>query len=242
MDLIFVSGASSGIGAALTAHLSSMPDLVVATFSRSDVEGVHHLSTDLSDPGEWPAVAGWMESVVDDVRPDGLFFFHCAATLNPIGFVGEVDPDAYASNVVLNSASPQVLGERFIALAKHHSVPAVMVQISSGAATKPYSGWSSYCAAKAAVDHWTRTVGEELDERGEPITIISVAPGVVETPMQAEIRGMHESHFPKVQRFRDLKSEGILRSPEEVARDLWALATRQDLANGTVLDLRDHNQ
>jgi benzil reductase ((S)-benzoin forming) len=239
MDLIFVSGASSGIGAALTAHLSPMPEVTVATFSRSDVDSAHHLGADLSKPAEWSRVAGWMDSVVGRVRPGALWFFHCAATLNPIGFAGEVDGDAYAANVVLNSASPQVLGDRFIALAKRLGVSAVMVQISSGAATKPYPGWSSYCAAKAAVDHWTRTVGKELENRGLPITVVSVAPGVVETPMQAEIRGMHESDFPNVQRFRDLESEGILRLPEEVARDLWALATRGDLTNGAVLDLRD---
>ncbi len=242
MDLIFVSGASSGIGAALTTHVSSMPDVAVATFSRSDVDSEHHLSVDLAHPGEWASVGNWMASVADRVRPDALWFFHCAATLNPIGFAGEVDADAYAANVVLNSASPQVLGERFIALAKRLGVRAVLVQISSGAATKPYPGWSSYCAAKAAVDHWTRTVGVELENRGQPITVVSVAPGVVETPMQAEIRGMHESDFPNVQRFRDLESEGILRSPEEAARDLWALATRDDLGNGAVLDLRDQSQ
>ena len=242
MDLIFVSGASSGIGAALTAHLSPMPNVAVATFSRSELDSEHHLSVDLSDPGEWASVGDWMTSVADQVQPNALWFFHCAATLNPIGFAGEVDAEAYAANVVLNSASPQVLGDRFIALAKRLAVRAVMVQISSGAATKPYPGWSSYCAAKAAVDHWTRTVGKELEERGDPITAISVAPGVVETPMQAEIRGMHESDFPNVQRFRDLESEGILRSPSDVARDLWALATRDDLENGAVLDLRDQSQ
>jgi benzil reductase ((S)-benzoin forming) len=238
MDLAFVSGASSGIGAALTAHVSSMPGVAVATFSRSDLDSVHHLSVDLSNPSEWSGVAAWMETVVDRVRPNALWFFHCAATLNPIGFAGEVDPDAYAANVVLNSASPQVLGGSFVAVAKRLGVPAVLVQISSGAATKPYPGWSSYCAAKAAVDHWTRTVGKELDRRGEPITVISVAPGVVETPVQAEIRGMHESDFPDVQRFRDLESEGILRSPGQVAGELWDLARRPDLENGAVLDLR----
>ena len=138
MDLVFVSGASSGIGAALAAHLSNEPDVKVATLSRSDVDSEHHLSVDLSDPGEWPSVAEWMASVVDGVGPRAIWFFHCAATLNPIGFVGEVDPGAYASNVVLNSAAPQVLGDRFVAIAKLVGVPAVMVQISSGAATKPY--------------------------------------------------------------------------------------------------------
>ena len=227
MDLIFVSGASSGIGAALTTHVSSMPDVAVATFSRSDVDSEHHLSVDLANPAEWASVGDWMASVADRVRPDALWFFHCAATLNPIGFAGEVDADAYAANVVLNAASPQVLGDRFISLAKRLGVRAVLVQISSGAATKPYPGWSSYCAAKAAVDHWTRTVGVELENRGQPITVVSVAP---------------ESDFPNVQRFRDLESEGILRSPSEVARDLWALASREDLENGAVLDLRNQSE
>ncbi|HEY5651178.1 MAG TPA: hypothetical protein VIW46_06980, partial [Acidimicrobiia bacterium] len=128
MDLIFVSGASSGIGSALTSHLSNLPDVVVATFSRSEIDIPHHLSVDLSNPSGWPEVAVWMDSVVDLVRPGALWFFHCAATLSPIGFAGEVDPDAYASNVLLNSASPQVLGGRFIAIAKRLGVPAVMVQ------------------------------------------------------------------------------------------------------------------
>ena len=242
MDLIFVSGASSGIGAAPTAHVSAMPDVAVATFSRSDVDSEHHLSVDLSNPGEWISVAEWMGSVADEAQPSALWFFHCAATLNPIGFAGEVDADAYASNVLLNSASPQVLGDRFIALAKRLGVRAVMVQISSGAATKPYPGWSSYCASMGRHVLLGVVVGEELEARGEPIIVVSVAPGVVETPMQAEIRGMHESDFPNVQRFRDLKSEGILRSPEEVARDLWALATGGDIANGAVVDLRDQSQ
>lgn len=242
MDLIFVSGASSGIGAALTAHLSPMPNVTVATFSRSEVDADHHLGVDLSNPDEWASVAKWMASVADELQPSSLKFFHCAATLNPIGFAGEVDANAYASNVLLNSASPQVLGERFIGIAKRLGVPAVMVHISSGAATKPYPGWSSYCAAKAAVDHWTRTVGKELENRGQPITVVSVAPGVVETPMQAEIRGMHESDFPNVQRFRDLQSEGILRAPSDVARELWELANGEDLSNGAVLDLRDESE
>ena len=74
--------------------------------------------------------------------------------------------------------------------------------------------------------------------RGEPITVISVAPGVVDTPMQDGIRDLDEVDFPNVQRFRDLKSEGILRSPDVVARELWDLATRPDIENGAVLDLR----
>ncbi len=239
MDLIFISGASSGIGAALTRHLAAFEDVSVATLSRSRVDSPHHLSIDLSDPWSWRSVAEWMDTVVGEVLPRTLGFFHCAATLDPIGFAGEVDGDAYAANVVLNSASPQALGDRFIALAKRLGVPAVMVQISSGAATRPYPGWSSYCAAKAAVDHWTRTVGAELDARNAPITVVSVAPGVVETPMQAGIRQVDETDFPNVQRFKDLKCEGILRDPDEVARELWSLATRSDLENGAVLDLRE---
>ena len=238
MDLIFVSGASSGIGAALNAHLASIPDVTVATFSRSPVESDRHLAVDLADPASWDDVARWMSAVADEERPDWLGFFHCAATLDPIGFAGEVDAEAYTSNVVLNSASPQVLGDRFIGVAKRLGLPAVLCQISSGAASKPYPGWSSYCAAKAAVDHWTRTVGQELEIRGDLITVISVAPGVVDTPMHEGIRGLDETDFPNVQRFRDLKSEGILRSPDVVARELWDLSRRTDLVNGAVTDLR----
>jgi hypothetical protein len=110
--------------------------------------------------------------------------------------------------------------------------------ISSGAARSVYEGWSAYGAGKAALDHWVRTAGAEQERRGGRVRILAVAPGVVETAMQAQIRATDAADFPEVQRFHELAERGELRAPEEAARDVWSLLDRE-LPNGAVVDLRE---
>ena len=115
--------------------------------------------------------------------------------------------------------------------------PCTLIFIGSGAATSIYEGWSAYCGGKAGVDHWVRTVGAEQERRGGHCRILSVAPGVVETAMQEQLRSVTEDEFPLVERFREMYRQGALRDPEEAARDLWALALEEG-PNGLVVDLR----
>lgn len=239
MELVFITGASSGIGAGLFDLLVVEPETVVATISRSMMDTEHHLSADLSVPDEWDRAGAFMATTAESAAAKRITFVHCAATIEPIGFAGEVDAAAYSNNVVLNTASPQVLGERLIALALGMGIPATVVQISSGAATKPYPGLSSYCAGKAAIEHWTRTVGAELVRGDSGIKVMSIAPGVVATGMQKKIRSTSESNLPDLERFKRLETDGVLRDPAEVARQLWSLVKRPDIENGAVLDLRD---
>jgi benzil reductase ((S)-benzoin forming) len=67
---------------------------------------------------------------------------------------------------------------------------------------------------------------------------LAVAPGIVETAMQREVRRSAPEQFPDVERFRLLHREDALRTPAEAARDLWELIER-GAENGAVLDLRD---
>jgi NAD(P)-dependent dehydrogenase (short-subunit alcohol dehydrogenase family) len=106
--------------------------------------------------------------------------------------------------------------------------------LSSGAAKTPYAGWSSYNAGKAAIEQWVRTVGLEQDG----CRVIAVAPGVVDTAMQTEIRSTDEVAFPAVAKFHDLKRTGSLTSPAVAAAGIWSLLDRP-LDNGACVDLRD---
>ena len=110
--------------------------------------------------------------------------------------------------------------------------------ISSGAARSVYAGWSAYGAGKAAVDQWVRTAGFEQQQRRSRCRILAVAPGVVATAMQEQIRATPARDFPEVAKFVELHERGELRDPDDAARDIWALLDR-DLANGAVLDLRE---
>ncbi len=234
--LIWISGASSGIGEALAGTIP-WPGARLIGVSRRPPPTGEHLEADLADPRSWETVARSFERELATWSGDRLVFVHAAGALEPIGFAGEVDTGAYARNVILGSAAPQVLGHMFLAATRDIDARRQVVMLSSGAASSVYPGWASYGAAKAGVDQWVRDVGAEQDLRGG-VELIAVAPGTVDTGMQGLLRQTEEKDFPKRQKFVDLHQRGELADPREVARKIWTLLDR-DLENGTVLDLRE---
>lgn len=235
--LVFVSGGSSGIGRALIEALP-WPGARVLNLSRRPAPGSEHVAVDLAGPSGWARAAACFERELAGFSGELAVFVHAAGTLTPICFAGEGDPDVYRQNVLLNSAAPQLLGDAFLRALGRGSARGWLLFIGSGASTGVYEGWSGYGAGKAATDQWVRTVGAEQAARGDRCRIVCVAPGVVATPMQEEIRATPAEHFPQVERFEALHSEGQLRDPAEVARELWAVRERE-LPNGAVIDLRD---
>jgi len=234
--LVFVSGGSSGIGAAL-ARWVPWQESRVLTLSRRPGTGPEHVALDLAEPSGWEGAARTFAREMTGFAGERVVFFHAAGTLTPIGFAGEVDPAAYRRNVLVNSAASQILGDAFLRAAQETRARCDLVFISSGAAHSVYEGWSSYAAGKAAVDQWTRTAGAEQARRGGRCRVLAVAPGVVATPMQVEIRRSSARDFPEVARFVELEQVGALRDPDAAAREIWSLLSR-DLQNGAVLDLR----
>ena len=236
-SLVFITGASSGLGLALA---KSVPDANarVVGISRRAGRGSEHFAADLADPGAWPRVAALFAREMKGFDGVRVVFVHSAGSLEPMGFAGEVDAAAYQRQVLLNAASIQVLGDAFLRAAGETTTRCTLLNIGSGAAHSVYEGWSAYCGGKAAADHWVRTVGAEQERRGGRCRVVSIAPGIVATAMQEQIRATPERDFPEVGRFRGLHEEGALRDPDEVARELWALLDGE-LDNGAVLDLRD---
>lgn len=241
--LVWITGASSGIGAALAASVP-FPDAVVVNVSRSAGDGgAEHLPADLSEPSSWVAVEEHLVArVAAAPAARRAVLVHCAGTLSPVGPAGAVDSAAYARNVVLNSAAPQVLGHAFLRAVADFAGDSHLVQLTSGAAQKPYAGWTSYSAGKAAIDAWVVAAGKEQvarADRGLPsCRVVAVAPGVVETPMQEHIRALSPEVFPDVRKFQGRYDRGENRTPEEAARGIWGVL-EHDLESGTVLDLRD---
>jgi len=234
-SLVWISGASSGIGAALARTVPWEASRVIGVSRRPPPVG-EHLEADLSDPSAWTAVGDSFRRELDGFGGERVVLVHAAGTLDPIGFAGEVDPSAYQANVLLNSAAPQVLGHLFLAAAQGWTGERQMVLLTSGAARSVYPGWSSYGAAKAGVDQWVRDVGAEQAIRGG-VRVLSVAPGTVATDMQAMLRQTDERDFPSRAKFVDLHESGGLSDPDEVAGRIWGLLGR-GLDTGSVVDLR----
>lgn len=235
-DLVMITGASSGLGLALARTVPFPASVVDISRSGANDDDIEHIAADLSDPSSWTMVGAEMHRLIEEHEPRRGVFIHAAGTLTPIGFAGEVDTDAYASNVVLNSASGQVLGHLFLEAIRGRSGTFDVVMISSGASSSVYPGWSSYGAGKAALDQWVRNVGSEQKERGG-VRVSAIAPGVVATAMQEQIRAVPEENFPNVERFHELHDEGKLAEPEEAARRVWE-AIERGIETGSVIDVR----
>jgi len=236
-SLVFVTGGSSGIGAAMIRTLPFSPARVFDVSRRGAAE-CERLLADLAEPSSWPRVAELFRREMEGFAGDRAVFVHAAGTLTPIGFAGEEDAAAYARAVLLNAAAPQVLGDAFLRAARVAHAPCLLVMIGSGAARNVYAGWTSYGAGKAAVDQWVRTAGAEQELRGGRCRVLSISPGLVATAMQEEIRATPASRLPSVDRFVEVHEKGELRDPLEVAREIWALLER-GLPNGAVFDLRN---
>jgi len=234
--LVFVTGGSSGIGLAMIEALP-WPGARVVSLSRRPAPGATHVAADLATPAGWELAAACFARELAAFDGELAVLVQAAGTLTPVRFAGDGDPEAYRRNVLLNSAAPQILGDAFLRAIPASRARGWLLCIGSGASRSVYEGWSGYCAGKAATDHWVRTAGAEQARRGDRCRLLCVAPGVVATPMQAEIRATAARDFPEVERFHELHREGQLRDPRVVARELWALRERE-LPNGAVIDLR----
>ena len=113
-----------------------------------------------------------------------------------------------------------------------------IITISSGAATKPYEGWSVYCTSKAAIDMMTKAIAAEQRELKNGLKCVAIYPGVVDTNMQTTIRSTNEKNFKNLQRFIDLKENNELYTPEFVANSIFKIDTENQLENGDIIDIR----
>lgn len=215
--VIWVSGASSGIGAAFVAAAGERrPGARTIGISRRPGEGAEHLAADLSDPDSWTAVEAHFEEVLDGGEYDEAVFFHCAGTVEGNGPMADADPEAYRRAVLLNAGSGPVLGRAFLVATGNRGVAATMVMCSSPGAHLPVPEMTHYSAGKAAVAHWARAAAAEVGEDGP--RVFSVVPYEVDTAM---VRGVMEQELPLSRFFREAAAGDGLVSAEKAATDIW---------------------
>ena len=236
-----VTGHSRGLGAAITETLleRGIPVLGISRTLDAKLPDrfpglVEQVALDLADAD---ALARWLEG--DALRSwiarcEVPLLVSNAGTLGPVGPLPTQDPAAVARAVALNVAAPLMLAAAFAAASAASADPRI-VHVSSGAGRNAYPGWAVYCATKAALDHHARSV--ELDST-PGLRICSLAPGVVDTDMQAEIRASSVDRFPNRERFVSLKRDGALASPRDTARRLVEYLLAERFGDRPVADLR----
>jgi benzil reductase ((S)-benzoin forming) len=219
-SVVWVTGASSGIGAAF-ADVAATSGARVIGISRRAHARAEHLAADLSDPTTWPGVERHFAETLSEADASGAVLLHCAASTEASGPFASSDSDEYTRAVLLNSAAGQVLGRAFLVAADRSAVPATLLMCSSPAASNPRAGLSHYCAGKAAIDMWTRTIGAELGEQCDA-RILCVVPHATDTPMVRALIDTPESDIPLSSLFRKAAANGMLASVDQVAAEIWA--------------------
>ncbi len=237
-----VTGHSRGLGAAIATNLLGQGIAVLGVARSGNAELVRRFpelfretALDLADNG---ALLAWLEGgalnefLSGSERP----LLVCnAGLLAPVAPAGRQNGAAIAAAVAVNVAAPLILANAFTA-ASESCADRRILHVSSGAARSAYPGWSVYCATKAALDHHARAVATECLPG---LHIASVAPGVIDTDMQAQIRTAGADDFPLRDRFVALKRDGLLASPQDAARALVAYLLGENFGRQPVADLRE---
>jgi NAD(P)-dependent dehydrogenase (short-subunit alcohol dehydrogenase family) len=161
-----------------------------------------------------------------------------AGVIDPIGKLAHVDPGMVAHHVAVNFVGVANGSRTFARHVRTRPGGGVLVNISSGAATTVYAGWAVYCASKAAVDQLTAVVAEE--EKDEGLRAYSLAPGLIDTDMQAKVRAASAQSFPAVEKFVEAKRNGTFNTPSWVADAILELAFGDaGVASGGVVRVPD---
>ncbi len=218
-----ITGASRGLGAGIAARCLER-GLRIAACARTQPAlngAAEQLLTVAADVTDHAAMTQFCEATVERFGRIDLWINN-AGLLAPIGPLRDNDPAAFARHIEVNVVGVFNASQAFIRHLRARDGEGVLLNISSGAARSAYAGWSAYCAGKAAVDRMSESIA--LEEADSGLRVHAVAPGIIDTDMQAMIRDCTPEQFPRVQKFLDLKAKDGFSSPAFVADRLLELA------------------
>jgi len=240
-----VTGASKGLGRSIAKELAASGKSVIALARESIDLGVVGaelaslnpdsitISCDLADRADIASATATIMARFSHI--DGIV--HNAGVILPIKPMLEVERADWARSIQVNLIGVQDLTRRIAPHLGGESRTRITC-ISSGASKNPIHSWSAYCVAKAGLDMWSSCMAEE----GAPhnISSISIAPGIVDTGMQKDIRDSSPDEFPMHQKFCDFYENDELNNPDEVASRLMPIILDQSMEmSGQRLDIRD---
>jgi benzil reductase ((S)-benzoin forming) len=246
--LSIITGSSRGLGAELAMQClrkghtvigiarstSDELDAVAARYSAN----LHQWRHDLADPesAAWPLLE-WLQAQTG-ARYLSATLINNAGVLAPLGPLADINPEDTARTLRVGLEAPMVLTSMFLRGTREWLLRRKVLNISSGLGRRAMAGSASYCAAKAGLDHFSRALA--LEEAGKPngAAIVSLAPGVIDTEMQAQLRNADPTQFADQPAFAQLHAQNQLLSTEEAARRVLAWLEREDFGQNPVADVR----
>jgi NAD(P)-dependent dehydrogenase (short-subunit alcohol dehydrogenase family) len=245
--LFILTGASRGMGLAIAEQLLS-PDHTLLCLSRHTNEALAAQAGRAACPLEqWPldlAHSGEAAARLRQWLAGQTASGYASATLiNNAGVIPRIGPlreaDDLARALRVGLEAPMLLSAAFLGATESWPLPRKVLNISSGLGRRPMASQAAYCAAKAGMDHFTRCLALEEALTPHGAKVCSLAPGVIDTDMQVQLRGADAAAFPDRARFEQLKSGDQLDSPASAARKVLAYLARPDFGTEAVADVRE---
>jgi NAD(P)-dependent dehydrogenase (short-subunit alcohol dehydrogenase family) len=161
-----------------------------------------------------------------------------AGVIPPIAPLRQSQPADLALALRVGLEAPMALTAAFLGATESWTLPRKVLNISSGLGRFPMASQAGYCAAKAGMDHFTRCMALDEALHSNGAKVCSLAPGVIDTDMQVQLRGAAGAAFPDQSKFLQLKAQGQLSSPEQAAEQVLRFLARPDFGQEPVADVR----
>jgi NAD(P)-dependent dehydrogenase (short-subunit alcohol dehydrogenase family) len=246
--LVILTGASRGLGQGIAARYLAQGAFVLGLARHHAAElkagdTLEQWPIDLADPLPVAARLGaWLaefEARAGGKPPARVRLIHNAAMLSEPGDIAGSDPADLARSLRIGLEAPIALTAAFLRATAHWSdADRRVLFVSSGLGRRAMAGSAAYCAQKAGLDHFARALALEEEARPGGARVASVAPGIIDTDMQKQLRGADPLRFPERARFDEFHRSGALDTPATAAGKLIALLERDDYGANPVADVR----
>jgi NAD(P)-dependent dehydrogenase (short-subunit alcohol dehydrogenase family) len=186
---VFITGASSGIGAALAREYAARGAVLGLLGRRTDAlhalpfSAGHHIYTvDVTDHAALAAAAA------DFIAHEGGADIVIASAGVSAGTLTERPGDLsqVAEIFAINVTATVATFAPFVDTMKQDTGPRRLVAIGSVAGIRGMKGAGAYCASKSAVHTYAESLRLELQPHG--IRVVTIAPGYIDTPMTRQNR------------------------------------------------------
>jgi len=248
--LYIVTGASRGMGAAIAEQLLVRGNRLLGISRRTNSQLAQCAHAAGADFEQWEvdlALAGaaaerlqaWFSGLSAD-RFASATLINNAAALTRIGPIDNVAGDELAMALRVGLEAPVLLTAAFLRATQGWAAKRRVLNISSGLGRRAMAGQASYCAVKAGLDHFTRALALDEAQQQNGARVVSLAPGVIDTDMQVQLRSANAAGFPELANFQALKATGQLTSPLDAAMRVLGYLNRADFGANPVADVRDN--
>ncbi|MEO8278300.1 MAG: SDR family NAD(P)-dependent oxidoreductase [Ideonella sp.] len=247
-SLYILTGASRGLGAAIAEQLLT-PHCVLLCIARKAnpalqtkalAEGAQltQWQQDLAEPAPVAdELTRWL-ATLDPAGFDRACLINNAGVISRVGPVDESEATDLTRALRVGLEAPLLLAAAFLRATAKWSAARRILNISSGLGRRAMAGSATYCAAKAGLDNLSAAMA--LDEASRPngARIVSLAPGVIDTDMQVQLRSADPGGFPDQGNFIAMKTQGRLATASDAARQVVKFLNRTDFGDQVIADVR----